>query len=174
MLDAQAFENERNAHIHVALSAHALVVLLENLSADHADYGRRHLFDTLADCAPLALAIKMRDDALTLLLGRRARVADVVDAFDAVVLDDDAVHADGARTAWYKLLNDKLAVSDADDARVDGYRLGRAFAAFEHVYDAPVIVPLVPPQYLNNAAEFEREFARARAEYKPDENNCHC
>jgi hypothetical protein len=174
MFDAQAFEEERNAHIHVALSAHALVVLLENLSADHADYGRRHLSDKLIDCAPLALAIKMRDDALTLLLGRRIRVAHVVEAFGTVVLGDGAVHADGARAAWYRVLNDKLTVSDVDDARLDGYRLGRAFAVFEHTYDAPVIVPLVPPLYLNNAVEFEREFARARSEYKPDESNCHC
>jgi len=174
MFDAQAFENERNAHIHVALSAHALVVLLEHLSADHAEYGRRYLSDKLADCAPLAFAITMRDDAWTLLLGRRARVADVVEAFGSVVLADDAVHADGARTAWYSVLNDKLTVSDVDDARLDGYRLGKAFAAFEHTYDAPVIAPPVPPLYLNNAVEFEREFARARSEYKPYDNNCHC
>lgn len=174
MFDAQAFTNERNAHVHVALSAHALVVLLENLSADYADYGRRYLSDKLADCAPLALAIKMRDDALAMLLGTRIRVAHVVEAFGAVVLGDDAVHGDGARAAWYQVLSDKLTVCDVEDARIDGFRFGKAFAAFENVYGAPVPVPPVPPIYLANAAEFESEFARGRREYTPDEAACHC
>ncbi|KOV84755.1 hypothetical protein [Nocardia sp. NRRL S-836] len=172
--DAQALVNERNAHILAAVNAHAMVVLLENLSADHADYGRRHLSDRLADCGQLALMIKLRDDALAALLGTRLRVAHVVEQFGSIVLNDDAMHSDGAKAAWRTVLTDKLTVSDVEDARLDGYRLGTAFAAFEHVYPARVPVPAVPLLYRDNAAEFEHEFARARREYKPDETTCHC